>query len=369
MSNPSLIIPGPIQQTCWSSAGEFDAMISGCALQPTFGLVVRSATAPDVITYPIFKNFIWEDISSDPLVARYWNATMSSWDAQKPAAGSIVNSMIADHTILPVKFSVSGGNPGNVYRINAGGTDVIFDDPQNLFSAASPLQVGVLSKSPAGSYVLTNNGVAVPSWALVSSLFTAGAVPISAITGPGGTDKKVLGYNGSVNSWDFVQNFIIPNTVPVASLLPGPANNVPIVKADGSVVQWATPADLVAVLLPYVNQSYQTPIASRQSPPAGGASVTFPHGLGGDPITAGGIMVCTSVDGAFAVGDYFSFERMFTYGAGGDTRYYLVTFNSTNVILQATTSLGFAPYVSIAAGDQIIDLSKWKVGAWATRAS
>lgn len=367
MSDLAFLIPGPIQQICWSSAGEFDAMVSGSTLKPTFGLVVRSAIAPDVITYPIFKNFTWEDISSTPLVVRYWNSAMSSWDAQVPASGSIVNSMIANHTIKPIKFDTTGGNPGNVYRVNGTGTDVIFDDPQNLFSSASPLQVGVLSKSPVGSYVLVDNGVAVPSWALVSSLFTAGGVPLSAISVSGALSGQVLTYNGVNLVYNYPDLLLRALSLGIGLLTPGPANNIPIVNALGTAVTWGTPADIVAVLLPYVQSNYVTPPASYQAPPASTSSAQFAHGLGALPAKAGGFITCVTIDGGIAVGTTVPWDCVYTVG-GGVFASYMILYDSTNIYLITPPSLGSAYEIQTTAGTpQAIDVSKWKVGAWAEK--
>lgn len=365
MSDLAILIPGPIQQVCWSSAGEFDAMVSGSVLKPTFGLTVRSATAPDVITYPAFKNFTWEDISTTPLVVRYWNAAMSSWDAQAPAAGSIVNSMIADHTILPVKFSVSGGSPGNIYRINSGGTDVIWDDPQNLYTT-TPLQVANLSKSGVGSYVLVDNGVAAPSWALVSSIFTGGIVPITSIATTGAVSPQVLAYSGTTLGYQYVEDVIRPLKLSLGLVTPGPANNIPIVDSTGSVVAWNTPAQLTALLLPYVQSNYVTPTASLQAIPAAATSAQFAHGLGATPTSAGGFLICVTADGAFAVGDKIPWDN--TYETpGGINRYNSTMCDGTYVYL-TNVVLDTGLWLEGKTGTAThITYANWKVGAWANK--
>lgn len=118
---------------------------------------------------------------------------------------------------------------------------------------------------------------------------------------------------------------------------------------------------------------YITPVASYQAIPAAGASVTFSHGLGVDPLTwdIGIICMDSTVSGpylstGYAVDDYISSRSL-----AWTTNYGIITgcFSNATVIGLVRASGGTPIYVynKTTGVATAIDESKWKVMARAIR--
>lgn len=367
MSNPILVQPGPIPGACITSAGELDAMITGSLPVAPNGWVWTSATAPDVVTYPILARWIWVDLT-DPAkpIKRCWNSTMSSWDAELPADGSITGAMLADHTIGPIKLDVTGGSPLYVLRINNAGTSVEYTDPQNLFDATHRLPVDHLALSAAGSYVLTSDGT-TNTWATKASFFAGVTYAINQIDTTGAADPSVLSFVGGTLGYRTVAASIANDTLPVTKIQHDAALNIPRTNAAGTAVEWATPEQIVTTLLPYVTVGYNTPTASRQPLPAAGSALSFNHGLVTAPLRFGALVFCTTADAGFSVGDMILWENLFD-GANDNERYFTVIANSSQVILsRPNVGSGVILVVPKDGSSSAVTLTaaNWRCGAWA----
>lgn len=113
---------------------------------------------------------------------------------------------------------------------------------------------------------------------------------------------------------------------------------------------------------------YITPVAGYQAIPASGASVTFSHGLGVDPLTWDIGIVCTDVAGdvGYAKDDYIS-ARSLAY----PTNYGIATtsFSNSTVIGFVRNNGGFAIWVhrKDTGAPAAITEANWKVMARAIR--
>jgi len=338
-------------------------MVTGLLPVSPNAWVWTSATAPDVVTYPILKRWIWVDLTNPALpVKRCWNSTMSSWDLELPVAGSITGAMIADHTIGLVKLDVSAGSPLYVLRINGAGTTVEYTDPQNLFDATHRLPVDHLSLSAVGAYVLTSDGV-TNTWVTKAAFFTSGVVPLTAISTSGAANPSVLSYDGATLAYRTVVAATANDTIPVTKLLHDAALNMPRTNAAGTALEWATPAQIVATLLPYVTNGYQTPLANYQAVPVAGAVATFPHGLGSTPYRAGARLICQTAEAGFTIGQVLDWAGMMNSGSDDGALVYGVYWDSTNVYVAHPTDLNLNFYFSPT--NDFLTAANWKVAAWA----
>ena len=355
MSNPILVQPGPIPGACITSAGELDAMITGALPVAPNGWVWTSATAPDVVTYTIYKRWIWVDLT-DPAkpIKRCWNSTMSSWDAELPADGSITGAMLADHTIGLIKLDVTGGSPLYVLRINNAGTSVEYTDPQNLFDATHRLPVDHLALSSAGSYLLTSDGT-TNVWATKASFFAGVTYAINQIDTTGAVSPTVLSYVGTTLAYRTVVAATADNTLPVTKLVPDGALYLPRTNAAGTAVEWASPSQIYNSIAQYISTGYTTQSASYQAISAP-VTLTFAHGLGVVPSRFGAWIVCITAEYGYVAGDRVNIPLSTT---GGTFAFYEVGANST----QIKVAISQLP-IRIAPGLDITP-ANWKVGCWA----
>lgn len=295
MSYPFLVAVAP--GACIADPAEFVALVEGSSTPATVGLIYVSASAPDVITYPDLKKWVWIDSSTSPLVLRFWNQATLTWDTQVPRNGSINTDMLADGAATLAKLSVLGGTAGYVMRINPGGTAVIFDDPQNLYSTTNRLSVNKLSLSTAGNFVLQSNGVS-NQFVTFGSLFANETVTLDQIDVSAAATQKVLGYLGTTFGWYTIAQLLVDRSIALNKLVPAAANYLLRMKADGS--DWEA--------VPF-SSLLQTVDSGEQSlPTAAGTPVTFTHNLNSTALSIEFQAICKVANNGWSIGDILPFS-------------------------------------------------------------
>ena len=93
MPSYNYLIP-PVALATIGTPGELEAQVSTAVPGTYIGFVWYSATAPDVITYPELKRFIWADLSGARIVHRHWNNTTLSWCKARPVRARPIPSPI-----------------------------------------------------------------------------------------------------------------------------------------------------------------------------------------------------------------------------------------------------------------------------------
>lgn len=114
---------------------------------------------------------------------------------------------------------------------------------------------------------------------------------------------------------------------------------------------------------------YMTPVASYVAIPAAGNSVTFPHGLGADPLTWDIGIICVTDDSAvngYIVGDYISAKSL-TYASNNGVQ--TTSFSNASVIGVVRVNSVFALTVYHKTTGAIVSITEanWKVMARAIR--
>lgn len=319
---------------CIASPAEFSAMIANAKFVPTVGATIVGATAPDVITYPALKLFIWVDTSVDPPLVRIWQESSSSWITQELEAGSITGDMIANGTITLDKFSLAGATANYVLRVNSAGTAVIFDDTANLFSTTNRLDVNKLSLSAVGAYVLNSNGTTV-TWTLLSTLTAALTFTLAQIVTTGAIDKQVISFFGAANAWKYVEDLLRDGQTAITKLTPGAANTLVGTNAGGTALEHKTLAAIGTLIRPSIIARFYS---SQIIIPAAGSAVTpVAHGLPGAPSFYEWFLVNVTAEFGYVTGDRVKLERIYTaMGAGDDrTAPFTTTDDATNLYLRA----------------------------------
>lgn len=319
---------------CIASPAEFSAMVANAQFVPTVGATIVGATAPDVVTYPALKRFIWIDTSVNPPLLSVWQESSSSWIAQELEAGSVTGDMIADGAITLSKMSIAGASANYVVRINSSGTGWIFDDVANLFSTSNRLDVNKLSLSAVGAYVLSCNGTTV-TWTLLSTLIGALTFTISQIVNTGALDKQVISFFGAANAWKYVEDLLRDGQIALTKLAPGAANTLLGTNAGGTAIESKTLASVGALLSPNIIKRFAS--AQIVIPAAAGAIGPVAHGFPGAPSFYEWFLVCVTAEYGYAATDRIPIDRLYTVMGAGDDRTapFTTTDDASNLYLRA----------------------------------
>lgn len=319
---------------CIASPAEFSAMVANAKFVPTVGATIVGATAPDVVTYPALKRFIWVDTSVDPPILSVWQESSSSWIAQELEAGSVTGDMIANGAITLNKLSLSGATANYVMRVNSSNTAIIFDDVANLFSTSNRLDVNKLSLSAAGIYVLNCNGTTV-TWTLLSSLIGSLTFAISQIVNTGALDKQVISFYGTNNVWKYVEDILRDGQIALTKLTPGVANTLLGTNAAGTAIESKTLASVGAALSPNIIKRFYS--SQITIPAAGGAVTPVAHGFPGVPAFYEWFLVCVTAEYGYAANDRIPLDRLYTVMGAGDDRTapFTTTDDASNLYLRA----------------------------------
>ena len=161
------------------------------------GLIIYSASSPDIVSNPHLTRYLWIDVSIFPATINYYNTTTASWEPIPLGAGVIVNDMIADGTIDLSKLDISGANPLDLIRVNAGGTALEFFA---FTIGAGSLNINTLDASGAAvGDLLKVNGSNVLEFFTLDALnyIATNAMPLNRLVK--GTAYYLLGLNSVGN--------------------------------------------------------------------------------------------------------------------------------------------------------------------------
>jgi len=260
-------------------------------------------------------------------------------------------------------------------------------DTANLADGA--VTVAKIAPSTA-TYILRTNGAGTAvEFAALSTILSAGSVPLSALSVTGGsTTNKFLTTNGTSNSWgplsatdvnnacaggglgidclDFstaryvlrtnsgatATEYVAPTAIfndgelPLTKISPGSgnANKIAYVNTAGTAMEFRT-APSVPSVAQYTSASL--------SIPAAGATVTATHGMASRPVMWSAEFVCTTTDAGYAVGDAVDHRAVFGESSGIQYAAYAATVNATQFSIVGAT--GFAT----------INISNKSTGAYA----
>jgi len=362
MPSYNYLIP-PVALATIGTPGELEAQVSTALPGTNIGFVWYSATAPDVITYPELKRFIWADLSGTRIVHRHWNNTTLSWETELPADGSITNSMLAGSITLN-KISLTGATVGYVPRDVAG--VLTWDDPTNLFTAGTFQVADTAIKLPAsaGSWVLYSDGVTT-GWSSFPTLFAAQTVAIAKISTTGATEKMALSYLGGALGYNAVESLLTDNSTPITKLAPGGALKSPRSNAANNGLEWVDSSVIVNAGKAGIGSTFTSSLVAI---PAAGAAITpIAHTMAGVPFHYEWYLVCNDAagDAGFAQNDEIKLSS--TFGASGvaDDRgpEFSEWADSTNLYLRRDSD-GFTIIVfhkTTGASTDITDETKWRL--------
>lgn len=281
-----------------ATAAQLMQLISQAAPLSNIGGIIFQSTTPDVASNPRFARYIWLDSTTDPAVAKYYNAGTTSWTAVSVSAGSITNSEISASAAIAVT-KLAAGTARYILRTNAGGTANEFVAPTGIFNSDELAVVKLTSNGGTDGYLKSVSGVtqwianATERAAIAASLNSLDPTVLAA-----GSNNTLLGTNGSgVVEFATIGNLLTNNAIGLNLLAAGGASNKDALKFDGS--NWVKQT-------PNVDFFSTAEVSTTGKLSASTAAVilhTIAHGLGATPKQVRVVLVCTTTDLGWSAGD------------------------------------------------------------------
>lgn len=362
MPSYSYLVP-PVALATIGTPGELEQQVSQALPGTNVGFVWYSAIAPDVITYPEMKRFIWADTSGARIVHRHWNNGTLSWETELPANNSITNAMLAGGITLD-KLSTTGSVEGYVIRLVSG--VISWDDPSNMFTPGGFLYDDKAMKLPAsaGVWVQYSNGTTT-GWTDFPTLFATQTLAVAKISTTGAAEKKALSYLGGALGYNLVENLLTDNTITVTKLAPGGASKVPRSKTDNSAVEWVDASTIASDGKAGVLKKYTSGLTNL---PAAGAAITpLTHGLGVRPDHYQWFLVCNDAAGeaGFDKNDEVDLASAFHASGSADDRATIFSkwADTTNLYVRrdADATMVINVYDKTTGTATAITDSKWRL--------
>jgi len=341
-----------------ATAAQLMQLISQAAPLSNIGGIIFQSTTPDVASNPRFARYIWLDSTTDPAVAKYYNAGTTSWTAVSVAAGSITNSEISASAAIAVT-KLAAGTARYILRTNAGGTANEFVAPTGIFNSDELAVVKLTSNGGTDGYLKSVSGVtqwianATERAAIAASLNSLNPTVLAA-----GSNNTLLGTNSSgVVGFAAIGSLLANNAIGLNLLAAGGAAANDILMFDGT--NWVKVTPGISLSSAAINIGVMS---------ANGINTTvhtFAHGLGTIPKNVYAVLVNTSsAEAGYATNDEVAIHSFRDTGDGNPV--IAVSADATNITVCCVSAASLeVPHKSTAAQTSITE-SQWKpkVYAW-----
>lgn len=225
------LVPGIEFGSCINSAAELEQLVSGATPQTYIAFLYTSNAAPDVASNARYARYLWLDTNSAPPAIKYYDG--ASWVLWRFPDNSLPGSVLADGSVSLVKLSPGSGNANRVVRVNGAGTEIIFDDPLNLYGS-NVFPIIKLVKGSDGTLLVTEGGAI--SWTAAVAWLQGKLAAVADSTIPvaklaPGAEHAILKSVGSSPVPQWVIDKII-------GLAPGAPENGKVLSWDNSAGQY-----------------------------------------------------------------------------------------------------------------------------------
>jgi len=333
----------------------------------TYGMILFDTTAPDVTGSNAWrKTCLWISLANPAEPALYVYKTSSpGWininDIISP--NSITTAMIQNNAVTLAKLSVAGGAANQLIRVNAGVTGFEFVSLSSLVTAGSiPVGSLITTGIPGGQFRLAGTyGPGVANWYTAENVIDN--IPDGYIStdllapAPGATTRsKFLTTRtpDTFGTWRFFEpnTDILDNTTSGAKLQNGTIDPVKIVSSgipDGYLLSkvGGVPDWIPAPTANYVDKYESTATAL---PAAGSAITPLTHGLGGQPINVYGVLVCVTPEHGYIAGDEIPLNQLYRVSGSNEapiwyfhattTQIHCVRLNTGGTLTTANANTG-----------------------------
>jgi hypothetical protein len=351
----------------------------------TYGMILFDTTAPDVTGANAWrKRCIWIDLTvpGTPTVNVYKEGGSPGWANVQSVIpnNTITTAMIQNAAVTLAKLSVSGGTANQLIRVNGTATAFEFVSLASLVTAGSiPVGSLITTGIPAGQ--LRFAGVVGPN---VATWFTAqqiinnlanASIPTDLIgPAPGATSRSqflTTRLGDPFAAWRYFDptndlqanamngDRLTNNTVALSKIIP--ATTDAMLVTQGGVVDW--------IPIPtsnYVNKYESTATAL----PATGATITpLTHGLGGQPISVYGVLVCVTGEYGYVAGDEIPLCQVVTSSTNNEFPVFYYHATTTQIHCVRTSSAGLlTARANNGNGISLTDaVTHWKIKFYAIK--
>jgi hypothetical protein len=223
--------------------------------------------------------------------------------------------MIQNNAVTLAKLSVAGGAANQLIRVNAGVTGFEFVSLSSLVTAGSiPVGSLITTGIPGGQFRLAGTyGPGLANWYTAENIIDNlpnGYIPTDLIApAPGATTRSKFLTTRTADTfaaWRFLEpnTDILDNTLSGAKLQPGTIDIAKLLASGsegdyigilGGVPEWIT--------FPTANVVNKYTSAEIVLPAAGGSITPLAHGLLGHPINVYGVLVCKTAERGYILDD------------------------------------------------------------------
>jgi hypothetical protein len=360
----------------------------------TYGMILFDTTAPDVTGSNAWrKTCLWLSLANPAEPALYVYKTSSpGWvninDIISP--NSITTAMIQNNAVTLAKLSVAGGAANQLIRVNAGVTGFEFVSLSSLVTAGSiPVGSLITTGIPVGQWRFAGTfGPGVANWYTSQTIINDlvdGSIPTDLLSpAPGATtrSKFLTGRIGDTFAgWRFLEPNVdmLNDTLSGGKLQNGTVAPIKIESAGipdgyllskvGGVPDWVAPLAVAGATTKFVNTVAQT--ITQAVPTVAGAGTSIAHTLGQIPTTYRVAFYCETAEHTYVQGD--EIEILGIYRANGfssdeQCTAYNIRVSSTEVVVQTQQSTWPIYAVSKTAGTESTALTpgNWRLRLYAT---
>lgn len=314
------------------SAAKLNQLVDNGYIGATRGLVIYSATTPNVGLEPKLARYIWLNTGTTPPIPKIWNATLSLW----------VN-ITADAAITASSIYTGAIQANAVTSTQLGDNSVI----SAKLAANSVITDKIAANAITNTHIIN---LGIQGAKLADLTVTSGKIAPSAITG----DKiaaNAVSVANLTNGFALTGANIAPATITSANVAAGgiALTNITL---TGAVAGSSLVVNAAATALEYSNEQtiYRSPLYTiNTTAPLNVISGEVVHNLGGSPdivrvfIVRTGVTAAGSTDLGYNTGDIVPAE----YGVYENQSFqspFSVTFNSTVISIYRESVLFHIAY-------------------------
>jgi hypothetical protein len=357
----------------------------------TYGMILFDTTAPDVTGSNAWrKTCLWLSLANPAEPALYVYKTSSpGWvninDIISP--NSITTAMIQNNAVTLAKLSVAGGAANQLIRVNAGVTAFEFVSLSSLVTAGSiPVGSLITTGIPGGQFRLAGTyGPGLANWYTAENVIDnipTGYIPTDLIApAPGSTSRSkfITSRTGDTfGTWRFLEPNIdiLNDTLSGGKLQNGTVAPIKIESAGipdgyllskvGGVPDWVAPTTVAGTIVQYVTDvgSLGTYVDTA------GSSTTLNHTLGAMPLMFRVVLRCESNDANYVNGDEIDAQELALDASSDFTTAFM--FYVTSTFVKVTKTYGGHVVIrdkTTGAYHAINVPNKWRLRLYAMKAA
>jgi hypothetical protein len=357
----------------------------------TYGMILFDTTAPDVTGSNAWrKTCLWLSLANPAEPALYVYKTSSpGWvninDIISP--NSITTAMIQNNAVTLAKLSVAGGAANQLIRVNAGVTGFEFVSLSSLVTAGSiPVGSLITTGIPGGQFRLAGTyGPGLANWYTAENVIDnipTGYIPTDLIApAPGSTSRSkfITSRTGDTfGTWRFLEPNIdiLNDTLSGGKLQNGTVAPIKIESAGipngyllskvGGVPDWVAPSAVAGTIVQYVTDvgSLGTYVDTA------GSSTTLNHTLGAMPLMFRVVLRCESSDANYVNGDEIDAQELALDASSDFTTAFM--FYVTSTFVKVTKTYGGHVVIrdkTTGAYHAINVPNKWRLRLYAMKAA